>query len=119
MRLRRSILATAAVVVGFAATPAEASAKACQPVVDIFDGSRYAGTDLYRIRAEGVSCKTARRVALRGSYRGVAAVPDPDGRVRVSYRRWSVIGDLRDDVDRYRASAGGGKRVRWVLGDLG
>ena len=119
MRLCRSILATAAVSIGFAAPPAEASSKPCPPVIDIFDGSRYAGTDLYRIRAQGVSCKTARRVALRGSYRGVAAVPDPDGQVRVTYRRWSVIGDLRGAVDRYRASAPGGKRVRWVLGDLG
>jgi hypothetical protein len=97
---------------------ATADYKRCRPVVNIFDGTRYAGSDLYSIRAEGVSCKTARRVALKGTYRGVAGVPGPNGRVVVSYRRWLVTGDLRGDEDHYKAQASSSKRVRWIFGDL-
>jgi hypothetical protein len=117
MRNTVTVAAALALALGSAA-PAEAAFKPCRPVVDIFDGTRYTGSDLSRIRAQGVSCTTARRVALRGTYRGVAGVPDPDGRVRVTYRSWTVIGDLRGDEDHYRALAPGRKRVRWIFGQL-
>jgi hypothetical protein len=97
---------------------AQADYKKCRPVVNILDGTRYAGSDLYRIRAQGVSCKTARRVAYRGTLRGVAGVPDENGRVVVGYRAWLVIGDLRGDADRYEAQADWPKRVRWVFGEI-
>jgi hypothetical protein len=117
--VRRSTTITAAVALAIAAAaPAEAAFKPCRPVVNIFDGTRYAGSDLYRIRAQGVSCRTARRVAFRSTRRGVASVPDPDGRVRVIYRNWRVIGDLRGDEDRYRALAPGRKRIRWIFGEI-
>jgi hypothetical protein len=117
--MRTATLSAARALALIAPATAYADFTRCRPVIGIFDGTRYAGSDLYRIRAQGVSCATARRVVLRGTYRGVAGVPDPDGRVRVNYRRWTVIGDLRGDADRYRALAHGGKRVRWILGDLG
>jgi hypothetical protein len=117
--MRTATLSAALALALIAPASAEADFKRCRPVIDIFDGTRYAGSDLYRIRAQGVSCDTARRVALRGTRRGVAGVPDPDGRVRVNYRKWTVIGDLRGDADRYRALARGDKRVRWIFGDLG
>ena len=98
---------------------AQADYKRCRPVINIFDGSRYEGSDLYRIRAQGVSCKTARRVANTGTYRSVAAVPGPNGRVVVSYRRWRVVGDLRGDSDHYQAQAYSQKRVTWIFGQPG
>jgi hypothetical protein len=117
--MRTAAFSAALALALIAPATADADFKRCRPVIDIFDGSRYAGSDLYRLRAQGVSCATARRVALRGTYRGVAGVPDPDGRVRVRYRKWTVIGDLRGDADPYRALARGGNRVRWIFGDLG
>jgi hypothetical protein len=102
------------------ALPSSAGAdfKSCAPVRNVFEGTRYAGSDLYRIRAQAVSCRTARRVALRGTYRAEAATPDPTGHVRVTYRRWRIVDDLRGDVDRFRARASGRKRVRWLWGDI-
>lgn len=116
--MRRATLCATLALALIAPATADAAVKRCRPVIDIFDGTRYAGSDLYRIRAQGVSCATARRVALRGTHRGVAGVPDPDGRVRVTYRRWTVVGDLRGDADHYRALAPGRKRVTWIFGDL-
>jgi hypothetical protein len=98
--------------------PAAADFKSCAPVRDVFEGTRYAGSDLYRIRAQAVSCRTARRVARRGTYKAEAAVPDSTGYVRVEYRRWRIVDDLRGAVDRFRARAAGPKRVRWLWGDI-
>jgi hypothetical protein len=97
---------------------AGAAFKRCDPVRNVFEGTRYEGSDLYRIRAQGTSCKTARRVARRGTYKGVASTPDSTGHVRVTYRRWSVVGDLRGSEDSYSARAEGQKRVRWIFGDV-
>ena len=99
---------------GLAGT-AQATYRPCKPVVNPYAGSRYEGSDLYRVRALDVSCRTARRVARRGHYRALAAVPDASGFVRVTYRRWRITGDLRGDTDRYVAKAAGGKRVRWLF----
>jgi hypothetical protein len=99
------------------ALPAGASAvyKPCARIVNPYAGSRYEGSDLYRIRAQDVSCRTARRVVRRGHRKALAAVPDSDGFVHVTYRRWSITGDLRGDHDRYVAKAAGDKRVRWLF----
>lgn len=100
------------------ATAAEAAFKSCPPVRDVpaLDGSRYEGSDIYRIRALNTSCRTARRVALRGTLRGMFL-----GAVVESYtwRRWRVRRDLTGPVDTYRAAVlGTEKRVRWLFGDL-
>jgi hypothetical protein len=92
--------------------------RACAPVRDVFQGTRYEGSDLYRVRARGVSCQTARRVARNGTELAVAEAPDSTGRVVVSYRNWTVFDDLRRPVDRFVAKAKGGKRVRWLFGDI-
>ena len=96
---------------------ADAAFKTCRPVVDIFEGTSDEG-DLYRIRAQGVSCRTARRVARRGTFKAVGMTPGPSGFKRFRYRRWRIVDDLRGDVDRYSARAGGSKRVRWLYGEL-
>jgi hypothetical protein len=117
---RKTLVAVAVLAAALASAPATASAafKRCAPVRNVFEGTRYEGSDLYRIRAEGVSCRAARRVARRGTRRGVAATPDSTGHVRVSYRSWSIVGDLRGDADTYRARSGERKRVRWLFGDI-
>jgi len=108
-------------VLALAGEPAKGSGavfRACEPVRDMFKGTRYEGSDLYRVRARRVSCRTARRVARKGTERAVSEVPDPTGRVVVSYRAWTVFDDLRGPVDRFVAKASGGKRVRWLFGDI-
>lgn len=45
-------------------------------------------------------------------------MPDSSGRVVVHYRRWTIVDDLTGDVDRFVARAAGGKRVRWLFGDI-
>jgi hypothetical protein len=97
---------------------AAAAYRSCAPVRNVFEGSRYEDSDLYRIRVQNASCKTARRVARRGTYKAVAAVPDRHGRVVVSYRAWTIVDDLRGSVDRFVARAAGRKRVRWLFGDI-
>ena len=89
-----------------------ARASVCQPVVNPYAGTRYEGVDLTRIRAEGVRCSTARRVARRAHRKALAASPDENGIVRVSWRGWSVRGDLKPESDRYVARKGD-RRVRW------
>jgi hypothetical protein len=118
MKTLLAVAALAAVSLALLPGSAGAAFKRCRPVANVFEGTRYEGSDLYRIRAQGVSCKTARRVARRGTRRGVAATPDATGHVRVTYRRWSVVGDLRGASDAYRARAAGDKRVRWIFGEL-
>jgi len=115
-------LTAAAVVAAFIASataPAPAHAKSCPPVLNMFEGSRFEGSDSYRIRATGVSCSTARRVARQGTRRAVAATPNVNGFVRVRYRRWRVLDDLRGSTDRFKARAGGSKRITWLFGDAG
>lgn len=116
-KLTASVLA--AVFVATAAAPAPASAKSCRPVLNMFEGSRFEGSDSYRIRATGVSCSTARRVARQGTRRAVAATPNVNGFVRVRYRRWRVLDDLRGSTDRFKARAGRTKRITWLFGDAG
>jgi hypothetical protein len=94
--------------------PAAASADTCRPVHNLpeLDGSRYEGTDIFRIRTVGVGCRRARRVAHRATIKGFrlgAAVPS------YRWRRWRVERDLRGDVDRYAARAGAA-RVSWRVG---
>ena len=96
-------------------TASAADYKPCSPIIDPYAGTRYEGSDLYRIRALDVSCRTARHVVRRGHYKALADVPDASGFVHVTYRRWSIMGDLRGNTDRYVAKASGGKRIRWFF----
>jgi hypothetical protein len=116
MKRLATVVLALAILAGPVAT-ADAAFKRCRPVLNIFAGTSDEG-DLYRIRAQGVSCRTARRVAYRSTYKAVGMTPGPTGFKRFRYRRWRVIDDLRGDVDRYSARAGGSKRVRWLYGEV-
>jgi hypothetical protein len=110
MPRRLIVLLTAVALVALA--PAAAHAAACQPVKNPYAGTRYEGVDLSRIRAEGVRCSTARRVARRGHRKALGAAPDANGIVRVTWRGWRVRGDIKPSSDRYVARKGD-RRVRW------
>jgi hypothetical protein len=96
------------------APPAQAGSwRSCEPVRDPYAGSRYEGTDLSRIRALGVSCRTARRVA-KGAHRKALGLSVPSSGIRTfRWRRWNVTGDIRGPRDLYVAKKAGGRRVRW------
>jgi hypothetical protein len=99
-----------------ASTPSAqgASTLSCKPVVNPYPGTRYEGVDLRRIRATGVSCVTARKVA-RGAHRKALGITPPlSGIRRFTWNGWHVTGDLRGNADSYVASRGK-KRVRWVF----
>jgi hypothetical protein len=114
--VKPSPIVIAAVLCACTGTPAasaeEASARSCAPVVNPYPGTRYEGVDLSRIRATGVSCRTARRVARRAHHKALGITPPPSGVRHFTWRSWQVTGDLRGDSDRYVASRGA-KRVRW------
>ncbi len=119
--MRTSHLLTAALVAGLvaaAAAPADAAARSCRPVRNVFDDTRYAGSDLFRIRAEAVSCRRARKLAHRATYKAIG-IPAAGGPIkRFSVDGWRVVDDLRGDADRLRATASGGRRVTWRFGEL-
>jgi hypothetical protein len=96
-----------------AAEAAPAPARQCRPVVNPYPDTRYEGVDLSRIRATGVSCRRARRVARRAHYKALGLPPPLTGVRRFTWNGWRVTGDLRGDNDRYVAKRAGGKRVRW------
>jgi hypothetical protein len=97
--------------------PASASAavtRSCGSVADPYPGTRFAGIDLRSIRATGVSCRTARRVA-RGAHRKALGLTPPESGVRrFGWNGWRVTGDLRGNDDRYVATRNGA-RVRWLF----
>jgi hypothetical protein len=90
-----------------------ATARACRPVDNPYPSTRYDDVDLTRIRARGVSCRTARRVARAAHRKALGVTPTLSGIRRFTWGRWKVTGDLRPAHDRYLATAPGGKRVRW------
>ena len=92
---------------------APAVAKSCKPVVNPYEGTRYQGENLSRIRARKVSCRTARRVARRAHFKALGMTPPPSGIRHFTWRRWSITGNLRGDHDRYVGTARGGKKVTW------
>ena len=103
----------ACAVAGLAAPGAgSALARSCEPVENPYPNSRYADVDLTGIRATGVSCRTARRVARRAHYKALGQTPPPSGVRRLTWNGWRVTGDLRGTSDRYVAVRGG-DRVRW------
>lgn len=90
------------------------SARSCARVVNPYPDTRYEGVDLRRIRADGVSCRKARRVA-RGAHRKALGITPPvSGVRRFDWHGWRVTGDLRGSSDRYVAKRDA-KSVRWVF----
>jgi hypothetical protein len=89
-----------------------ASTRSCRPVVNPYAGTRYEGVNLSRIRASGVTCRIARRVARRAHRKALAMAPSPNGFLRFNWHHWRVVGDLRPPSDRYVATRDG-KQVRW------
>jgi hypothetical protein len=89
-----------------------AAARPCRPVLNPYPNTRYEGEDLKRIRATGVSCRRARRVARRAHRKALALHPPLTGVRRFNWNGWRVTGDLRGSSDRYVARRDG-KRVRW------
>ena len=87
------------------------STRSCRPVVNPYPDTRYEGVDLTRIRATGVSCAGARRVARRAHHKALG-LPVINPVRRFAWRGWRVRGDLRGASDRYVAVKGA-KRVRW------
>ena len=116
---QRQMIVAAAVCAALAAPSASvaqaADYRSCKPVSNPYAGTRYEGSDLRRIRALKVSCRTARRLA-RGAHRKALGTPPPPSGIRsLTWRGWNVTGNLRGDVDRYVARRRGGKRVRWLF----
>jgi hypothetical protein len=97
---------------GAAAAPEAASARACLPVINPYPGTRYEGVDLTNIRATGLPCSNARKVARGAHRKALGITPPPSGIRRFQWRGWMVVGDLRPASDRYTA-ARGGDRVSW------
>ena len=93
---------------------AEASVRSCAPIVNPYPDTRYEGADLRRIRADGVSCRRARRVARGAHHEALGITPPVSGVRRFDWRGWRVTGDLRGASDRYVAKRDG-RRVRWVF----
>ena len=91
-----------------------ASIRFCGPVVNPYAGTRYEGVDLRRIRAAGVSCRSARRVARGAHRKALELTPPASGVRRFTWDGWRVTGDLRGSSDRYAATRGD-ERVRWVF----
>jgi hypothetical protein len=91
-----------------------ASVRHCGRVVNPYPKTRYEGVDLRRIRAVGLSCRRARRVA-RGAHRKALGITPPvTGVRRFSWHGWQVSGDLRGSSDHYVAKRDG-RRVRWLF----
>jgi hypothetical protein len=108
-------VATAACALAGLGAPAESvAATSCSPVVNPYEGTRYEGVDLRRIRATGVSCPRARQVTRRAHRKALRLVPRPSGILRFEWHGWAVRGDLQPSTDRYVAKRNR-KRVRWVF----
>jgi hypothetical protein len=114
MRTRLVLLVACASVAVAAVVPASqaATTRSCGSVKDPYPGTRYAGVDLSRITARGVSCATAKRVAKGAHKKALGVTPPPSGIRSFTWEGWKVSGDLRGSNDKYVASKGS-KRVRW------
>jgi hypothetical protein len=107
-----AVLTALACVVLLAPAAPAATTRACGSVADPYPGTRYAGEDLTRITATGVSCRAARFVARGAHRKALGLTPDASGIRTFSWNGWKVTGDLRPAHDRYLATRGG-TRVRW------
>ena len=115
----RALIAAVLAATLLAATPGDAAARSCRPILDVafLEGSRYEGSDIFRITAN-VSCRTARRVARGATRKALGMPPPPSGIKRFRYRSWSVIDDVRGATDRFSAHLDDAT-VRWRFGERG
>jgi hypothetical protein len=95
-----------------AVAPKTASARACAPVVNPYPGTRYEGINLSKIRAAGLPCAKARKVAKGAHRKALGITPPPSGIRTFRWRGWTVTGNLRPTSDKYIATRGG-DRVNW------
>jgi hypothetical protein len=108
-----------AALLAVAAAPADAAFKSCRSIRNVsqLDGTRFAGSDIFRIRAQGVSCTTARRIARGATIRALGITPPVSGIKRFRYRSYAISDNLRGNDDRYSATGSGSKRITWLFGD--
>jgi hypothetical protein len=114
MRRPAALVATIVCLAALAAAavaPA-ATTRSCGAVRDPYPGTRYAGVDLSRITATGVSCRAARSVVRGAHRRALGITPAVSGIRTFTWNGWTVRGDLRAASDRYVATRGS-TRVRW------
>lgn len=76
----------------------------CKPVRNPYPGTRFDGIDLTHIKADGVACSKARRVAERAHKRGLGLIPSPNGTRTYRWNGWKVRANLRPARDRYVAT---------------
>jgi len=109
----------AAALLAIAAAPADAAFTSCAPITNVsqLNGTRFAGSDIFRIRTQGVSCTTARGVARGATLRALGITPPVSGIKRFRYQSWAISDNLRGDDDRYTATGSGSKRITWLFGD--
>ena len=107
-----ALLVASGLVASSPAGAAPTASQACAPVRSPFPDSRYADVDLTGIRAAGVSCATARRVARGAQRKALGLTPPESGVLRFRWNGWRVTGDLRGNSDRYAARRGT-QRVLW------
>jgi hypothetical protein len=107
-----AVLFTLAAAVLLVPAVLAATTRACGSVRDPYPGTRYAGEDLTRIAATGVSCRAARSVARGAHRKALGLTPDVSGIRTFTWNGWKVTGDLRPAHDRYVATRGS-TRVRW------
>ena len=102
-------------IVGFvllAVLPAGASGKSCSSVVNPYPGSRFDGVNLSQIRAKGISCPRARKVAKEAHRKALGLTPTPSGKSQFGWNGWTVSENLRPASDKYTAKRKG-QSVRW------
>ena len=114
MRTRLALVVLGLSLAGAAVAPGTqaAATRSCGSVKDPYPGTRYAGVDLTRITAKGVSCATAKRVAKGAHKKALGLTPSPSGIRSFTWDGWKVSGDLRGSHDTY-AAAKGSRRVQW------
>src|SRR3954453_4877458 len=91
-----ALASLAAALLAIAAAPADAAFTSCAPITNVSElsGTRFAGADIFRIRAQGVSCTTARRIARGATLRALGLTP-PSGIKRFRYQSWAISDNLR------------------------
>jgi len=113
--MKRALTAATVIAACLLGPPAVADAattRSCDRVSNPYPGTRFEGVDLTRIKATGLSCSRARRVARGAHRKALATTPNESGVLRFRWNGYRVTGDLRGDSDRYVARRGS-KRVRW------
>jgi hypothetical protein len=107
-----ALLCCVAVVGATQSAAGAAKTHACRPIHNPYPGTRYEGSDLYGIRATGVSCTTARKVVRNAHRKALGVTPSPTGIRHLTWHGWHVTGDLRPAHDKYVATRGSAT-VRW------